>query len=213
MRLVGLENAMHRPLRSYSGGMLRRFEIARALLTEPQVLFMDEPTVGLDPQARARVWEVIEELRREGVTVFLTTHYMEEAEKLCDRVAIIDHGKIIAEGGPEELKGRVGGDTVYLSVPTPADANRLLHIVSAYGEARMAEDGKLVVAVIEDAPRQLPRILEEAKAAGVKVLEARYVRPTLNDVFLMLTGRSLRDEKGGWKDWMRLHIHARHGRG
>ena len=209
MELVGLEKAMHRPLRSYSGGMLRRFEIARALLAEPQVLFMDEPTVGLDPQARTRVWEVIEELKKRGVTVFLTTHYMEEAEKLCDRVAIIDHGRIIAEGSPEELKTRVGGDTVYITTGSRLDSEKLLRIASAYGDARLAEDGRLVVIVVQDAPRVLPRILEEAKAAGVRVVEARYVRPTLNDVFLVLTGRSLRDEEGGWKDWMRLHLHAR----
>ena len=209
MELVGLEKAMHRPLRSYSGGMLRRFEIARALLAEPQVLFMDEPTVGLDPQARTRVWEVIEELKKQGVTVFLTTHYMEEAERLCDRVAIIDHGRIIAEGSPDELKTKVGGDTVYITTGSRLDSEKLLRIASAYGDARLAEDGRLVVIVVRDAPRLLPRILEEAKAAGVKVVEARYVRPTLNDVFLVLTGRSLRDEEGSWKDWMRLHLHAR----
>ena len=209
MRLVGLEKAMHRPLRSYSGGMIRRFEIARALLTEPRVLFMDEPTVGLDPQARARVWEVIEELKRRGVTVFLTTHYMEEAERLCDHIAIIDHGRIIAEGSPEELKSMVGGDTLYLVAETRLDAEKLLRIAKGYGEARLAEDGRVVVLVTRDAPRLLPRILEEARAVGARIAETRYVRPTLNDVFLMLTGRSLRDEEGGWSDWMRLHLHAR----
>ena len=208
MELVGLSGALHRPLRSYSGGMIRRFEIARALLTEPQVLFMDEPTVGLDPQARARVWDVIRSLKRLGVTVFLTTHYMEEAEMLCDRVAIIDHGRVIAEGAPEELKARLGGDTVYLRAASRIDAEKLLRIAGVYGEARVAEDGRTVVLVTSDAPSKIPSILGEARAAGIRVVEARYVRPTLNDVFLMLTGRSLRDEEGGWRDWMRLHIHA-----
>ena len=211
MELVGLSHAMHRSLRSYSGGMLRRFEIARALLAEPEVLFMDEPTVGLDPQARARVWEVIESLRDRGVTVFLTTHYMEEAERLCDRIAIIDHGKIIAEGSPEELKARIGGDTLYLKAASRQEAERLLGIASRYGEARLAGDGLTVVLAAGNATRLLPRLLEEASAAGVRVEEARYVRPTLNDVFLMLTGRSLRDEEGGWRDWMMLHMRA--GRG
>ncbi len=205
---VGLREHMHRPLRSFSGGMIRRFEIARALLTEPRVLFLDEPTVGLDPQARARVWEVIEQLKRRGVTVFLTTHYMDEAERLCDRIAIIDHGRIIAEGSPEELKSMVGGDTLYLRAASRMDAEKLLAIAKGYGEARLAEDGLTVVLVTKDAPSKLPRIIEEARAAGARISETRYTRPSLNDVFLLLTGRSLRDEEGGWRDWMRLHIHA-----
>ncbi len=209
MELVGLEKFLHRRLRSYSGGMIRRFEIARALLTEPEVLFMDEPTVGLDPQARTRVWEVIEELKKTGVTVFLTTHYMEEAERLCDTVAIIDRGVVVAEAPPEELKARLGGDTLYLKTASPAEARRLLKLAAGYGDARLAEDGVTVVLVARDAPRLLPTLLQEARATGVSVIESRYVRPSLNDVFLMLTGRSLRDEEGGWSDWMRLHMRAR----
>ncbi len=209
MELVGLEKYLNMPLRSYSGGMIRRFEIARALLTDPEVLFMDEPTVGLDPQARNRVWEVIRRLKHLGVTVFVTTHYMEEAEMLCDRVAIIDHGRIIAEGAPEELKSKVGGDTVYLVTCCRREAEKLARLVSEYGRVRVAEDNATVVLVTRDAPSKIPAILEAAARAGIRILEVRYNRPSLNDVFLLLTGRSLRDEEGGWRDWMRLHIHAR----
>jgi len=211
MELVGLEKVMDKPLRSYSGGMIRRFEIARALLTDPEVLFMDEPTVGLDPQARSRVWDVIRRLKKLGVTVFLTTHYMEEAEALCDRVAIIDYGRIIAEGSPEELKSKVGGDTVQLVTCCESEARRLAGLLSGEGRVRLSEDGRTVILVTRDAPSKIPGILEKASKAGVRILEVRYTRPSLNDVFLLLTGRSLRDEEGGWRDWMRLHIHARRG--
>ncbi|KSW12566.1 ABC transporter ATP-binding protein [Pyrodictium occultum] len=207
--LVGLREHAHRPLKSYSGGMIRRLEIARALLNEPDVVFLDEPTIGLDPQARMKVWEVIDKLRRSGVTVFLTTHYMDEAERLCDRIAIIDHGRIIAEGSPEELKSMVGGDTVYVKLPGRDAAEKLASLLRERG---LGEDvsvaGDMVAVVARDAPRLMPRILSLAQEAGIRVLEARYTRPSLNDVFVKLTGRSLRDEEGDWRDFLRLHIHA-----
>ncbi|OWJ54459.1 ABC transporter ATP-binding protein [Pyrodictium delaneyi] len=212
LELVGLREHMHRPLRSFSGGMIRRLEIARALLNEPEVLFLDEPTIGLDPQARMKVWEVIEGLRRQGVTVFLTTHYMDEAERLCDRIAIIDHGRIIAEGSPEELKSLVGGDTVYITLDTRESAERLARLLREKSLAdTVTVAGSTVVLVARDAPRLVPQVLEAARAAGLEVREVRYTRPSLNDVFVRLTGRSLRDEEGDWRDYMRLRIHARRG--
>ncbi|BES82166.1 ATP-binding cassette domain-containing protein [Pyrodictium abyssi] len=209
LELVGLREHAHRPLRSYSGGMIRRLEIARALLNEPEVLFLDEPTIGLDPQARMKVWEVIEGLRRRGVTVFLTTHYMDEAEKLCDRIAVIDHGRIIAEGSPEELKSLVGGDTVYITLEAAEAAEKLAGLLREKGLGEsISVSGPTVVLMARDAPRLVPQILDAARAAGLEVLEVRYTRPSLNDVFVKLTGRSLRDEEGDWRDFMRLHIHT-----
>ncbi|RLG36409.1 MAG: ABC transporter ATP-binding protein, partial [Thermoproteota archaeon] len=124
-RFTEIERWLHVTVDRYSGGMMRRLEIARALLYEADVIFLDEPTVGLDPQTRARIWEYIRALRREGLTIFLTTHYMDEAERLCDRVAIIDHGRIVAMGTVDELKSIVGGEVVYVAVDPPGEAERL----------------------------------------------------------------------------------------
>jgi len=201
LEMVGLEEHAYRPLRDYSGGMIRRFEIARSLLTNPRVVFMDEPTIGLDPHARTGVWDVIRELKRRGVTVFLTTHYMDEADKLCDRLAIIDHGRIIAEGTPSQLKSKVAGDTLYVRVEDGGVA-RLKRLLARYGEVKDAGNGLLVL-VANDAPRLLPEIISEAQREGVRILETRYTRPSLDDVFLLLTGRRLRDEGGDWRFWGR----------
>ncbi len=208
LSMVGLEKFMHTKLRYYSGGMIRRLEIARALINTPEVLFLDEPTIGLDPQARAKVWEVIRELKRQGVTVFLTTHYMDEADKLCDRIAIIDHGRIIAEGTPEELKSMVGGDIIYVRVA--GDGASLLKALRDTGwNARRVGDGLIAVSV-RDAPRALPEVISMAARMGLQVVEVRYTRPSLDDVFLHLTGRSLRDaETEGWKEIARIVMRRR----
>jgi ABC-2 type transport system ATP-binding protein len=187
LRLVALEDRRHDLVSTFSGGMARRLEIARGMLHTPVVLFLDEPTVGLDPQTRTLVWEDVLRLRREEqMTIFLTTHYMDEAE-YADRVAIIDHGSIVATGTPDELKHQVGADTVELvTADDPAAFARL----EAVGfRVRRGEDRLLVLA--EDGEALVPRLIE---TAGVRVGTVHVHRPTLNDVFLHYTGRQIRDE-------------------
>ncbi len=179
LEFVGLWEFRNKVVRFFSGGMQRRLEIARALLHEPEVLFLDEPTLGLDPQTRAKIWELIDSL---DVTVFLTTHYMDEAERLADRVAIIDRGRIIAIGSVEELKRMVGGDLIFLRVEGKFEG--IEHVV--------LPDGRIMIEV-KNATEFIPELFELAKAKGFRIVEIEYRRPTLNDVFLQLTGREIRN--------------------
>jgi len=208
--LVELKDKAGSLVRTYSGGMKRRLEIGRGLVHYPKVLFLDEPTIGLDPQTREHIWEYIKELAaRERITILMTTHYMEEAEMLCTRIAIIDRGKIIALGTPDELKAMLGGETVVLKVKdadTPAVQDK---IAAAFPDANCF-DGSMVLSV-KSAERELRGIFEDAKKAGIEIEEASMHRPTLNDVFLKLTGREIRDEKAGAAELMRAHM-QRHGR-
>jgi ABC-2 type transport system ATP-binding protein len=183
---------------TYSGGMQRRLEIARGILHSPDVLFLDEPTRGLDPQTRARVWEHLRDVRlRTGATVFMTTHYMEEAE-WCDRIAIIDHGRIVALGTPEELKGRVGGDVVVLS--TDDNDRALAEIRERFGVDAIADGGEVRVEV-PDGAEFVPRLVREL---SVTVRTVMVRRPSLDDVFLKLTGRAIRDESADPGSQMRM---------
>ena len=195
LELVDLKARADHITRTYSGGMRRRLELARGLLHNPKVLFLDEPTLGLDPQTRARTWEYIRRMTKtEGTTVVLTTHYMEEAEMMCDRVGIIDRGKIIRMGSPQELDKMMGGYRVDLKVKDPP-----IEIIKAlpYVKAVVA-DGEDVRITMEDAHIHLPDLL--SKVPNVQCVETR--APTLNDVFIKLTGRDIRDEgeddSGGW---------------
>ncbi len=193
LRFVELDAFADKRVKYYSGGMMRRLEIARALVHDPEIAFLDEPTLGLDPQTRARIWDYIKWLREEeGVTVFMTTHYMDEAEALCDRVAIIDHGRILTLGSPEELRSSMGSELVF--VKGSGDLEALGERVVELGLAReyMVARGELILKV-ERAASAIPRILAEAGGL-VSVEEVRYRRPTLGDVFLALTGRELREE-------------------
>jgi ABC-2 type transport system ATP-binding protein len=196
LELVDLKDRADDITRTYSGGMRRRLELARGLLHRPAVLFLDEPTLGLDPQTRARTWEYIRRMaQNEKTTVVLTTHYMEEAEQVCDRVGIIDHGKIIALDTPEKLKQTMGGYMVVLKAKDPPlEKIRALPYVSEVKEV----DGTLEIAV-KEAHLHLPDLL--SKVPDVECVETRV--PTLNDVFIKLTGRDIREEdseedSGGW---------------
>ncbi len=192
LKFVELWEFKDRPVKFFSGGMQRRLEIARSLLHEPEVLFLDEPTIGLDPQTRAHIWDYIRAMKEEqDMTIFLTTHYMDEAEQLADRIAIIDHGKIIAEGTAEELKKLVGNDVVYLKLDAPEEL-RCIKAEFIRG-CKILADGRVALEV-ENAAEALPRLFELANERGVRILEVTYHRPTLNDVFLHLTGREIRDE-------------------
>lgn len=198
LKFVELWEFKDKPVRSFSGGMRRRLEIARSLLHEPEVLFLDEPTLGLDPQTRARIWDYIEAIRDENeMTIFLTTHYMDEAEKLADRIAIIDRGKIIAEGSCEDLRRLVGNDVVYLRI----EGGKICFEADFIKDCRVLPDGRIKIDV-SNVAEDLPKLFELAKERGVKIVEVTYHRPNLNDVFLHLTGREIRDEGG--EDFRRI---------
>jgi ABC-2 type transport system ATP-binding protein len=180
-------------VKKFSGGMKRRLEIARGLFHRPEVLFLDEPTLGLDPATREHIWEYIRKLRDEsGTTVVLTTHYMEEADSLCDRLAIIDKGRIVALGTPRELKATVGGDLVTMTGAT-AEAEARLAALACVKKAE--RKGRELILTVADAGTNLPAIVQ---AAGrIDHVEVR--TPRLEDVFLHFTGRGLREEGG--EDW------------
>jgi ABC-2 type transport system ATP-binding protein len=189
LEMVGLEDRADVQVITYSGGMKRRLEIARGVLHHPEVLFLDEPTIGLDPQTRATVWDHLREIRAQtGTTIFMTTHYMEEAE-WCDRIAVIDHGRIVALGTPDELKDQMGGDVV---VVTTSDNQRAAEqITSRMGAAVTSDDGTLRVDV-PNGPEFVPQLV---RALDVEVKTVTVRRPSLDDVFLKLTGRAIRDEE------------------
>jgi ABC-2 type transport system ATP-binding protein len=190
---LDLDDAADRNVGTYSGGMRRRLDIGIGMVNRPRLLFLDEPTTGLDPQARAHLWEEIRKLRGSGATVFLTTHYLEEADALCDRLAIIDHGLIVAQGTPLELKQQIAGDVVTLGVN--GDAGRALALLRAESYVREAEaaDG-LVRLYVENGEMALPGLLRLLDGAGLPPSSISLHRPSLDDVFLRQTGRSLRDE-------------------
>jgi len=205
LELVGLKERANDLVATYSGGMRRRLEIARGLIHSPQVLFLDEPTIGLDPQSRNVVWDMIERLRTEtGLTISLTTHYMEEAEILCDRIAIVDGGKIIAMGSPAELKTMVkGADRIELEIK--GDVEKALAVIRAQPRVHDAsvENGGAIVISLDDGAHAMPKLIGQLDEAGAEVSSIRLERISLEDVFLRFTGKRLRDEparKGGFFD-------------
>lgn len=183
--------------KTYSGGQKRRLDLAIGLVNEPPILFLDEPTTGLDPQSRARVWEEIERLGGEGTTVFLTTHYMDEADALCQRLAIMDNGLLVAEGTPKELKQKIAGDVVTLGLEDHDGATEhtreLLEARPFVREIEVLGEGTLRL-YVDRGEKALPEILRALDGTDIGVRELSLSRPTLNDVFLKQTGRSLREE-------------------
>ncbi len=190
--LGGLDRRL---VKTLSGGQRRRLEIALGLVHQPPLVFLDEPTTGLDPQSRSNLWDHIRRLRSDlGTTVFLTTHYLEEADALCDRVFIIDHGVIVAEGTPDELKQRISGDVVVLAVNGARErARELLVSQPIVQDVTVSDDGALRLSVFHGA-EALPSLLRVLDDAGVTMGSINLSRPTLDDVFLTMTGRSLRDD-------------------
>jgi ABC-2 type transport system ATP-binding protein len=200
--MVGLLDRRGDKVSTFSGGMARRLEIARGLMHAPTVLFLDEPTIGLDPQTRAKIWEDVRRLREEeGVTVFMTTHYMDEAE-YADRIAIIDRGRIVAMGSPAELKAAVGLDTVLLS--TSDDRTAATRLEAAGFDLSPTADGVLVRTGSGESA--VPTLIEKA---GVPVRLVRVRRPTLDDVFLHYTGHEMRSEPDAGNSMIRQYMASR----
>ncbi|HEY1454856.1 MAG TPA: ATP-binding cassette domain-containing protein [Candidatus Dormibacteraeota bacterium] len=190
--MLELETCADRKVVTYSGGQKRRLDIALGLTHDPRLLFLDEPTTGLDPQSRARVWDEVRRMHERGTTVFLTTHYLDEADALCDRIAIIDFGKIVAEGTPEELKRAVAGDVITLSVA--GDPQRALDILKGQPFVREAHlEEASVLLYVDRGEVAMPDILRLLDGAGLRLQTIGLHRPSLDDVFLRQTGRSLRE--------------------
>jgi ABC-2 type transport system ATP-binding protein len=194
LETLDLAGTWDRKIGTLSGGQRRRLDIALGLVHAPGLLFLDEPSTGLDPQARANLWEHIRSLRDErGATVFLTTHYLDEADALCDRLLVIDHGEIVAEGSPEELKRRISGDAVELVLESVADGDGAVEALRPYATGDPRLDGDRVRFTLHSAADELPAAL--AALDGVTVTGLEVHRPSLDDVFLQVTGRALRDEE------------------
>ena len=192
IEMLELEGAADRKVGTYSGGQKRRLDIGLGLVHDPQLLFLDEPTTGLDPQSRARVWEEVRKMHDRGTTVFLTTHYLDEADALCDRLAIIDHGKIVAAGTPEELKRAVAGDVVTFSIA--GDQQRALELVKDQPFVREAKlENGFVLLYVDRGEVAMPDILRLLEGANLQLITVELHRPSLDDVFLRQTGRSLRE--------------------
>lgn len=190
--LTDLENKRNTLAKDLSGGMKRRLELARGLMTKPAVLFLDEPTVGFDIQTRMRMWEYLREIKKEGTTIFLTTHYMEEADQLSDRISIIDHGKIIVTGNADELKNKLGKDLIYLETSNNKIAAEILRSLKAVKS--VTEDTKsLRILIGEDVTHVLPQIMEKLRGEGIDITTVNIKKPSMDDVFVHYTGRELRE--------------------
>lgn len=211
LSLVELTDRADTIVKIYSGGMMRRLEIARGLMHHPHVLFLDEPTLGLDPQTRRHIWEYIRCMNKEEeVTIVLTTHYMEEADSLCDRIAIIDHGKIVAMDAPKALKNMLGGDVITLEIEHPENINKLCEIYrknGCSGEVSQKKDQIFITCL--QGERQIPHILNLAMNASISILSVNLRKPTLDDVFLHHTGHGIRDKESSEVERIGYRIRAK----
>lgn len=203
LKLVELDDRKNDLVKTFSGGMKRRLEIARGLLHEPKVLFLDEPTLGLDPQTRNHLWEYIKALNeKKHITIILTTHYMDEADRLCDVVSIIDHGKIIALDAPQKLKNSIGGSMISIKTSKSIEASQLLEKFKGVKNVKL-HDG-VVDINIENAEKMISEIVTMLSKKNISIESINIHTPTLEDVFLYFTGKTIREEEGNSKDAMRL---------
>ena len=191
-----LVHAADRVVKGYSGGMRRRLDIAMSLIARPSVLFLDEPTTGLDPRSRLAMWDLIEELEHDGTTVLLTTQYLDEADRLAERIIVIDSGRVIANGTSDELKDRIGGDRLSVSIARAENRDGALSTLAPLctGRVEVSPDGRSFSAPIHSGDRVVPGVIRALDDAGIDVLDVEVRRPTLDDVFLTLTGRATGDE-------------------
>jgi len=211
IEMVELKDKANEIVKTFSGGMRRRLEIARGLLHYPKILFLDEPTVGLDPQTRKHIWEYVKKLKDErGVTVVLTTHYMEEADSLCDRVAIIDNGKIITLNSPTELKNSLGGDTIVIATSKAAELAAKAKKFK-WAKEVTPHDGKLTIRVA-NGEKKIPLLIEAARKSKISIQSVSLHKPTLDDVFLHYTGKTIREEERSTKESIRIRTRAWSGR-
>ena len=190
--LFDLTEAGNRPVKGFSGGMRRRIDLAGALVFNPKVLFLDEPTTGLDPRSRLALWDVIKSLVARGTTVLLTTQYLEEADQLADDIAVIDDGRVIAEGTSDQLKAQIGGHRVVVALVDAADGPAAQATLARHGQGEpiVTGDERGVEVAVVDGPRALQHVLADLGAAGIRLHDAGMRRPTLDDVFLKLTGHT-----------------------
>jgi ABC-2 type transport system ATP-binding protein len=195
LELVGLVDAAERRTNTYSGGMKRRLDLASALVHSPAVLFLDEPTTGLDPASRLTVWEEVRRINAQGTTVFLTTQYMEEADQLCNRVAIIDNGTIVAQGTPEELKSQLGHDVVSVALDGADIGATKAAIGELDGLERVVAERDTLALYLEDGPGSIAEIVRRLDSAQIRVGAISVARPSLDDVFLRATGRRLEGQE------------------
>ena len=203
LNLVELLDRKNDIVKTFSGGMRRRLEIARGLLHRPAVLFLDEPTLGLDPQTRNHLWQYIATLNKEhGITIILTTHYMEEADRLCHRIAIIDHGKIIALDSPANLKDGIGGDVVTI---TSSDPSAIVTVLNEPWISRIEQHDGEVTINLQNAEQHIGSIVTLLNRNGIAIESISIHKPTLEDVFLSFTGKTIREEEADGKANMRMY--------
>lgn len=211
LKLVELTDFKDKRVQTFSGGMRRRLELACGLINRPKVLFLDEPTLGLDVQTRTATWNYIRKLKNEyGMTLFMTTHYLEEADALCDRVAIIDHGKIVVAGPPEELKHSLGGDLITLSIKENEDVSELIKKVENVRDIRKENGTYRIKAELGEITT--PFIIEALRKKGYSVTKLSLTEPTLNEVYLEYTGKSMRDAEESREAFMAQRMTMRRAR-
>jgi ABC-2 type transport system ATP-binding protein len=206
--LVDLQDAAHRKVKTYSGGMRRRLQMVMGLLHEPKVLFLDEPTLGLDVQTRSKMWHYIKSLNKErGLTVFMTTHYLDEADSLCDRIAIIDHGTIKISGTPSELKAAHGGEIITITLPEGAE-DLTPFFSRIEGVSEVTKDGAAYKIKLPNTEKALPAIVAGVLQKGVEIEGISFSKPSLDQVFLGVVGRSMRDEETGESEsaWQNIRM-------
>jgi len=211
LELVGLTKFKDKKVETYSGGMRRRLEIACSLINRPKILFLDEPTLGLDVQTRVAIWEYIKKLKEEyDMTIFLTTHYLEEADSLCDRIAIIDKGKILAIDSPKNLKDSLGGDIITFKIKEDVDITEIIQTIENVKEVKY--ENKIYRVKVAKGEKTLPLIIETLTKKGYTVTEIYFSTPSLNEVYLEYTGRSFRDEEESKESFIKSRIAIRRAR-